>query len=370
MSGITLSAGVRANLLQLQNTAALTQITQERLSTGRDVNSALDNPSNFFASQSLSNRAGDLSNLLDSMGGAINTVNAADKALGAITKLVEAAAATATQALTEGSSYKAAFTSTAAIGASAAEAGNTDKTLREKVSDSLLKDIGGTDNAGIAAGDKVVIKNVDGASTREFTFTAAAGDKVSDLVDKINASGIAEASIGDDGKLEVTTDNGSGTTSVTVTSTNAAKLGGFTSGTAANLVAVADPETTISADRAKALETQFNELRGQIDKLVKDAGFNGTNLLQGDDLKVVFNEQVGEKQSALTIKGVDSRCCGPWRARQVAPSTSPTARRWRRRWRRSTAWSTRCAISSRPSAPTSRSSRSARTSRRRWSTRS
>ena len=306
MSGITLSAGVRANLLQLQNTAALTQMTQERLSTGRDVNSALDNPSNFFTSQSLSSRAGDLSGLLDSMSGAINTVNAADKALTAITKLVEAASATAQQALAEGSSYEAAFTGTA-ITASLAEQAETDKTTREQVRDSLLVDIGGTNGAGIAANDTVTITNTDGASEQTYTFTSTATSTMGDLVDAINDSGIAEASITSDGKLQVTTDDSSGTTSITVntaTAANAAKIGGFTDEAAANLVAVADPDATIDADRAKALETQFNELRSQIDKLVKDAGYNGTNLLQGDDLKVVFNEKVGDKQSSLKIDGV------------------------------------------------------------------
>ena len=49
-SSITLSAGVRANLLSLQNTAALMQTTQNCLATGKKVNSALDNPLNFFTS--------------------------------------------------------------------------------------------------------------------------------------------------------------------------------------------------------------------------------------------------------------------------------------------------------------------------------
>ncbi len=64
-SSITLSAGVRANLLSLQNTAQLMQTTQNRLATGKKVNSALDNPLNFFTSSSLGARASDLSGLLD-----------------------------------------------------------------------------------------------------------------------------------------------------------------------------------------------------------------------------------------------------------------------------------------------------------------
>ena len=89
MGNITLSAGVRQNLLALQNTASLLGTTQNRLATGKKVNSALDNPSNFFTSVSLQARAGDLSNLLDSMSNGIKTLEAADNGLKAITRTVE-----------------------------------------------------------------------------------------------------------------------------------------------------------------------------------------------------------------------------------------------------------------------------------------
>jgi len=62
MSDIVLTAGVRANLLQLQSTAATITNTQSKLATGKRVNSALDNPINFFTAQGLSNRASDLTN--------------------------------------------------------------------------------------------------------------------------------------------------------------------------------------------------------------------------------------------------------------------------------------------------------------------
>jgi len=68
MSGIVLSASVRQNLLSLQSTAELLSTTQNRLATGNKVNSALDNPTNFFTAQGLNNRASDISNLLDSIG--------------------------------------------------------------------------------------------------------------------------------------------------------------------------------------------------------------------------------------------------------------------------------------------------------------
>src|SRR5256885_2204282 len=104
-SGIILSAGVRQNLLSLQATADLMSTTQSRLATGKKVNSALDNPSNFFTSQSLSNRASDLNSLLDSIGQAQSTLKAADQGLTSLTKLVQSAKSIAQQArATTGSS--------------------------------------------------------------------------------------------------------------------------------------------------------------------------------------------------------------------------------------------------------------------------
>ncbi len=98
MSDITLSAGVRQNLLALQSTTAQTNVVNEALATGKKVNSALDNPSSYFTSQSLSNRAQDLGTLLDSIGQAVQTLNAADQGITSLTSLVQSAKSIATQA--------------------------------------------------------------------------------------------------------------------------------------------------------------------------------------------------------------------------------------------------------------------------------
>jgi flagellin len=98
MSDIVLSAGVRSNLLNLQQTANLINQTQTRLATGKRVNSALDNPINFFTAQGLDNRANDLSNLLDAESTAINTIQAANNGITAITKLVQSAQSLVSQA--------------------------------------------------------------------------------------------------------------------------------------------------------------------------------------------------------------------------------------------------------------------------------
>ena len=93
MSDITLSAGVRSNLLQLQQTSDLITQTENRLATGNKVNSALDNAISFFTAQGLNTRASDLSSLLDSMSNSINTIQAANNGITSITKLVQSAQA-------------------------------------------------------------------------------------------------------------------------------------------------------------------------------------------------------------------------------------------------------------------------------------
>lgn len=98
MSDIVLSAGVRSNLLQLQQTSSLINSTQAKLANGKRVNSALDNPQNFFTAQGLDNRANDLNALLDSASTGINTIQAANNGITAITKLVQSAQSLTTQA--------------------------------------------------------------------------------------------------------------------------------------------------------------------------------------------------------------------------------------------------------------------------------
>ena len=99
MSGIVLSSSVRQNLLSLQSTADLLATTQSRLSTGKKVNTALDNPTNFFTAQSLDGRASDISNLLDGIGNGVQVLQAANTGITSLSKLVDTAKSIANQAL-------------------------------------------------------------------------------------------------------------------------------------------------------------------------------------------------------------------------------------------------------------------------------
>ena len=99
MSGIVLSASVRQNLLSLQSTADLLATTQNRLATGKKVNTALDNPTNYFTAQGLDNRASDISNLLDGIGNGVQVLQAANTGLTSLQKLVDTAKSIANQVL-------------------------------------------------------------------------------------------------------------------------------------------------------------------------------------------------------------------------------------------------------------------------------
>src|SRR3979411_2570133 len=105
LSSITLTASVRQNLLSLQGTAALLATTQGRLATGKKVNSALDNPTNFFTAAGLDARASDISNLLDSIGNGVQVLQAANTGITSLSKLVDTAKSIANQVLQQPSGY-------------------------------------------------------------------------------------------------------------------------------------------------------------------------------------------------------------------------------------------------------------------------
>jgi flagellin-like hook-associated protein FlgL len=121
MSGITLSASVRQNLLSLQSTASLLATTQNDLATGNKVNSALDNPTSYFTAQGLNNRASDINNLLDQIGNGVQVLQAANTGITSLQSLVSSAQSIANQVLQAPTGYstKSSVSSTAVAGATA-----------------------------------------------------------------------------------------------------------------------------------------------------------------------------------------------------------------------------------------------------------
>ncbi len=190
MSDIVLSGGVRSNLLNLQAAGDLIALTQVRLSTGKRVNSALDNPTNFFTAQSLNNRASDLSGLLDSMSNAVKTLQAADNGISAITKLVQSAQSLARQAQQ---------TSDAAERATLAT--QFDDTLAQI--DFLAADssFNGKNLIGATGNDLDVVFNEDGTSTLTIASvnltTAAAGIDIAGAVGSWAADADIQTSLDD-----------------------------------------------------------------------------------------------------------------------------------------------------------------------------
>jgi flagellin-like hook-associated protein FlgL len=176
MSQISLTASMRSNLLSLQNTAELMSQTQERLATGKKVNSAIDNPSSYYTAQSLNNRANDLSSLLDSMGQAVSTIKAANEGITSITSFVEQAKAVAQSAA-----------DTTDVEARAKYAAQFDS-LMDQI-DSMAND-SGYKGINLLKGENLTVKFSENNSSMEIegvnaTYSALGMDKISDNDAKI-----------------------------------------------------------------------------------------------------------------------------------------------------------------------------------------
>ena len=99
MQPITLTGGMRANLVSLQQTNNMMEVTQKRLSTGKKVNSALDDPVAYFTALAHEQRATDLAGRKDEMSEAVQLVKAANTGIESINTLIAAAKSLATAAL-------------------------------------------------------------------------------------------------------------------------------------------------------------------------------------------------------------------------------------------------------------------------------
>ena len=199
MSGIVLSASVRQNLLSLQSTAALLATTQNDLATGNKVNTALDNPTEYFTAQDLNNRASDISNLLDGIGNGVQVLQAANTGLTSLQSLIANAQSIANQVLQSPTGYdtKSSVTSTAVTGATAdnllgtpsaytnaaATAGTalTDSDTSDTVTAaSLLTGSSSTDGISgtIASGDTIVVNGKTITFNNTATSTSANGGNI------------------------------------------------------------------------------------------------------------------------------------------------------------------------------------------------
>jgi flagellin-like hook-associated protein FlgL len=305
MSGIVLSASVRQNLLSLQDTAALLSTTQNRLATGNKVNSALDNPTNFFTAQGLNNRASDINNLLDSIGNGVQVLQAANTGITSLQKLVDTAKSIANQVLQAPTGY-----TTKASATSLAPAAGTAGTASDLVNI-------GSGTANTLKGKTFVFTPATGAATTiTVTDTAGAGNvnSIDAFNSALSAAGLGlTASLASDGSITLTSSNDNasqtltlGTTAATnniaISGTDTAALVTPTGGTAGAPVADAASQAI-----RKSLVNQYNDIITQISTTSQDSSFNGINLLNGDNLKLTFDET---GKSTLNITGVTYDAAG------------------------------------------------------------
>ncbi|WP_029040894.1 flagellin N-terminal helical domain-containing protein [Cucumibacter marinus] len=325
MAEITLSKAVRSNLLSLQNTAVQLGKTQERLATGLKVNSALDNPTNFFTASSLNSRASDLGQLLDSVSNAVQTIEAADNGITAITNLVESAQATARQALQTAATVEQTTTTAATAGTlaggafsavdvsgtgSAATAGSVSATFGSALTfddtgDTLTFDIAidGGSTASITIDQSVVsgIGNNDNViddenelaaaisaaidaegtytSGADLTVSAAGGDVTitSGTTGSSSSIDISNVAVNDNGGADtITNTSGLGTDSDTGAAAVAADAISF------DLTVDGGSATTITIDDAAV--TQYNTDNG--------ASLD-SSALTADDIVALINDQAG-----------------------------------------------------------------------------
>ena len=414
MSGIVLSASVRQNLLSLQSTASLLATTQNDLATGNKVNSALDNPTNYFTAQGLNNGASDISNLLDAIGNGVQVLQAANTGITSLQSLVDSAKSIANQVLQSpvGYSTKSNVISTAIAGANANNllgtsqnstvtgstikndnsssvdittatqlvgtagsssndlataitSGSTltidDKTITFSTGQTTITSDGNNDyTIGIGPGSTLTVGNVlstidaiTGASTAStvngsgqivlstgttqnlvisgtgnaltelgiaatttnltppalsgqtltigatgggiatnITFGTATGE-ISTL-NQLNtalAANNLQATIDTTGRISITTTNDAASYTI-------GTIGGSAFGSLTAAAPVVDPN---SQSQRASLVAQYNNVLAQINTTAQDASFNGVNLLNGDTLKLVFNET---GKSTLNITGV------------------------------------------------------------------
>lgn len=286
-NGITLSAGVRANLLSLQNTAQLMQTTQNRLATGKKVNSALDNPLNFFTSQSLQSRAGDLNSLLDSMSNGIQTIQAANNGLTSITSTVQSMQSTLNQALQDKSFQTASYNlSSSATGSISFNAGSVGTT---PVSVALATNTGGTPAAATAAA-------VTG--TTDFGATSAAVTGSNNAADQIDASGGAIT-------FDVAVDGGAAVTVTLATNGGANSDGIYTAAditTAINAALTADSQTVTAT-------ASFNATHGLVltsDSAGATSSVTVSDGTAGDATGIGFTDGAPASTATGVAAGIDA----------------------------------------------------------------
>jgi hypothetical protein len=305
MSDIVLSASVRQNLLSLQSTADLLATTQNRLATGKKVNTALDNPTNYFTAAALDNRASDISNLLDGIGNGVQVLQAANTGITSLQSLVDSAKSVANQALQAAVGYSAKSSVTTTIAGATA-----DNLLGGAASNATLTGtsaLGTIDLTGTPATNAKTTSTVDLSAgltdpgsnvtftinSQTVTLTTGTGTgtagafTLSDIETAINGT----ASVGVNA-----TDDGAGHLVLTSTGTAGAADSIVTSGLATAGLGIAD--NTYNGAAAAPLASLTFKVNTQTVTLAGGASYSATQI------KDAINTQVGTSAKVnATIDG-------------------------------------------------------------------
>jgi flagellin len=354
MSGIVLSGAVRSSLLTLQNTADLQAKVQDRLATGKRVNSALDNPTNFFTAAGLSRRANDLSSLLDGMSQGIKTIEAADNAMKAITKTIETMQANVRQARQDksfkGVSYSIDAAATGNVSFSGGAVGTTG--VNVALTNASAGTFVATNNFAattiVDAADTVVFDiSVDGGAADTVTISqatlAAVGDgdatlddvtEFQELLTDAGVTGVSASLVG--GKLTLTSSTLGTSSSVTISNrvetdadndtTDNTSIGAGTStagaATGGTVRTVDEMVTAINATTALANKVKATNDGGKlrIENLSTEAltvtgisgtdgdidGSSGTGTIGGNDVRKNLMSQFNELRRQLDKLAADA----------------------------------------------------------------
>jgi flagellin-like hook-associated protein FlgL len=234
---------MRTNLLNLQKTSQLLNRTQQRISSGKQVNSALDNPTNFFAAQNANQRASDLSDRKDGMAEAVQTVSATNAGITAITGLISAAKGVAQSALS-----------------------TSDKTVQSKLADQYNTIRAQIDNISSDSGYRG-LNLLSSTNTLTVTFNESASSQLNVVGFLANSTGLSLGAAGGSWQStsSITADAASMDTAISTLRTNTQTL-------AANL--------NIITTRQDFTDSMINTLQTGADNLtLADMNQEGANML-------------------------------------------------------------------------------------------
>jgi flagellin len=284
INDVSLTAGMRSNLISLQGTVDLLNRTQDRLSTGKKVNSALDNPLNYFTAKALNSRASDLSGYKDAMSEAVQTIKAANQGISAIEGLIAQAKAVAASAKGTG------------VGVSGTVGG--EQLTISGLTNGVNVCVGNITLTASSCAYTASTSMCNADCTMSFFIGSNDSETATNLANAITAMKASCASAAANVTFSGVTGNAINLAGVTasLTATSITISGTGSSAVTETLLAPA------ATDRS-TYYTQYTTIRTQIDKVATDSGYKGINFLAANSLDVFFGTDAADK---ISVTGFDA----------------------------------------------------------------